>query len=463
MFQKDVFKFVTTIFVLVLLFAGCGTSSTTTTDEISPDGDAPTGDSDTESDSSIIFAKRLGGSKTDGAFSVQQTSDGGYIVAGYVCSFGAGDDDAWIIKFDSSGAVEWQKAYGDARAEGFYSIDLTSDDGYVVSGYSSSFSSGVYDIWVLKLNSSGSIEWQKSYGGAQIDGNWTSIKQTPDGGYIVASDTASYGNGSNDVWVLKLDTSGNIEWQKTYGGTDSDQAYSIQTTSDGGYIVAGNTASFGGGWVLKLNSTGEIEWQKVFIEIIYSIQQVSGGGYIAVGDGVIVSKLSADGEVEWQKEYSGSSNKAHSIKQTLDGGYIVSGNIKTDDSSMEDVWALKLNNIGEVEWQHAYGGTKYDGMRWTSIQQTSDSGYVLVSEFGSVNVSTGIGDYDAWIIKMGSDGNMTFAPSSGVTISTPLLTISNFSEATSPSTVTAGITDVVPISSNAIITDTTASIEQQTP
>ena len=221
----------------------------------------------------VQWQKTFDGISTDWAYSVQQTSDDGYIVAGYsYYSSEAGADDIWILKLDSSGNVQWEKTYGGTDQDRANSVQQTSDGGYIVAGYSNSYSnpyrSTGYNGWVLKLDGSGSVEWQKAYVGDpypydRLDGDWAySVQQTSDGGYVVAGYTYSYGVGHEDGWILKLDSSGNVEWQKTYGGKRYDYLYSIQQTGDGGYIAAGKTFSFvadeSNFWVLKLDSSGNI-------------------------------------------------------------------------------------------------------------------------------------------------------------------------------------------------------------
>jgi uncharacterized delta-60 repeat protein len=191
----------------------------------------------------------------DQAYDIQQTSDGGYVVAGR-------DNEAfWVIKLDDEGNVSWQRRYGEGYGESAHSIRQTSDGGYIVAGVTDSFGAGNYDFWVLKLDGTGQVTWQRSYGGTGDD-SALAIRPTSDGGYVVAGYTASFGAGGYDAWVLKLDSNGDISWEKTYGGPATDSASSIKQTLDGGYVVAGYTASFGAGgydaWVLKLDSNGEI-------------------------------------------------------------------------------------------------------------------------------------------------------------------------------------------------------------
>jgi uncharacterized delta-60 repeat protein len=323
----------------------------------------------------------------DTGSSIQQTTDGGYIVAGNTQSFGAGVDDFWILKLNSDGTIAWQKTYGGTNTDWARSIQQTSDGGYIVAGETWSFGAGEWDYWVLKLNSDGTVAWQKTYGGSSSD-YANSIQQTSDEGYIVAGETWSFGAGEYDYWVLKLNSDGTVAWQKTYGGSSSDYANSIQQTSDGGYIVAGWTWSFGAAnfWVLKLNSDGTVAWQKTYggssSDEAYSIQQTSDEGYIVAGRTYSsgaddwdfwVLKLNSDGTVAWQKTYGG--DEARSIQQTSDGGYILAGTTYSS-ISYEDILVLKLNTDGAVAWQKTYDTGGNDYLRF--IRETTDGNFVLV-------------------------------------------------------------------------------------
>jgi len=375
------------------------------------------------------WATVYGGSGNDKAYSVKQTSDGGYIVVGETSSFGDEDGDIWVLKLSSIGAIEWQRAYGGSDYDYAMSIKQTSDGGYIVGGSSFSFGAGDKDFWILKLSSAGDIEWQRRYGGNEWD-HVHSIQQTSDQGYIFAGSTGSFGAGSIDFWILKLSSAGDIEWQKTYGGSADDKARSIKQTIDGGYIVSGHTRSFGleeddwGGssdddiWILKLFQDGEIEWQKTYggsgDDIAQSIQITMDEGYIvagwtnsfgaAYGDDFWVLKLSSEGDIEWHKIYDGGndSDKAYAIQQTDDGGYVVVG--WTNSFSTEyndDFWVLRLSSEGEIEWQKTYGGN-YSPDYARSIQQTNDGGYVIAGE----TRSWGFREEDVWILKLNSNGDM---------------------------------------------------------
>ena len=368
------------------------------------------------------WAKTYGGSREDRSHSIQQTLDGGFIVAGKTLSFGAGVDDFWVLKLDNYGNASWQKTYGGIWADWALSIQQqTTDGGYILAGYTSSFGAGWADIWVLKLDSNGNISWQKTYG--ESDTDWTNcIRQTTDGGYIVAGHTKNFGVDDFDIWVLKLDSDGNISWQKTYGGINDDWAYSIQQTLDGGFIVAGVTNSFGAGyddfWVFKLDSDGNISWQKTYGGInddwAYSIQQTLDGGYIiagvttlsSVGGDIWVLKLDSNGNISWQKTYGGGSfDEANSIQQTSDGGYIVAGRTLSFGAGIDDCWVLKLDSIGDISWQKTYGKNLGD---WAySVQETFDAGYIVSGLMDLAKHSSGdFGVGNFFVLKADGNGNI---------------------------------------------------------
>ena len=237
------------------------------------------------------WARTYGGQGVhdDAGYCIQQTTDGGYIVAGKKTYYYSSDPDFWVLKLDSSGDTEWQRVYGGTGIQRAYCIQQTSDGGYIVAGYTDSF--GVGDLWILKLATDGVIEWQYAYTGGSFSAETCFIRQTGDGGYIVAAEIdfgTGEGNRWADFWILKLDSFGEVEWQKAYGGGSVELPHSIYQTGDGGYIVAGETSSFGAGyqdaWLLKLDAYGNIEWQKTYggssWDIAYSLALTEDGGYV---------------------------------------------------------------------------------------------------------------------------------------------------------------------------------------
>ncbi len=405
----------------------------------------------------IQWQKSLGGTSIEYGYSVQPTTDGGYIVAGHAASANGdvtgnhGADDYWVVKLSSAGTIQWQKSLGGIGPDYGYSIRQTTDGGYVVFG--TSFSNdgdvttgnhGIGDFWVAKLTSTGTLQWQKAFGGSGADLG-TAIRQTSDGGYIITGQTQSNdgdvsGNhGDTDCWVVKLTSTGTMQWQKTLGGSSADYASSVQQTTDGGYILAGTSRSTDGDvsgnhgdadyWIVKLSSTGTIQWQKALggsgPDYASSIQQTTDGGYIVAGgsnsnggdvtgnhgnDDYWIVKLSSTGTMQWQKSLGGTGYDAgNSIQQTADGGFIISGQSTSTNGDVagnhggDDYWIVKLNSTGMMQWQKSLGGTgtDYGG----EIRQTSDGGFCVVGTSTSTDgdVTGNHGNADFWMIKLGPD------------------------------------------------------------
>jgi len=265
----------------------------------------------TDSLGSTLWTRTYGGSDYDGGLSARQTADGGYIVVGCGGSFGAGDYDFYLIKTDPVGNTLWTRTYGGSDWDFAWSVQQTGDGGYVVAGYTRSFGAGQDDVYLIKTNSTGDPLWTRTYGGSSYDWSF-SVQQTTDGGYIVVGYTASFGAGYEDVYLIKTDANGDTLWTRTYGGSANDRGWSVQQTADDGYIVAGETYSFGAGshdvYVIKTDSVGDTLWSRTYGGSYYdagnSVQQTTDGGYIvaghtssfgAGGDDVMVTKLDSLG------------------------------------------------------------------------------------------------------------------------------------------------------------------------
>jgi len=386
------------------------------------------------------FAKTYGGAYYDGAYSVQQTSDGGYIVAGYTTSFGAGDYDAFLVKTDANGNVQWAKTYGGTYNDLASSVQQTSDGGYIVAGTRFTFA-GYYDIFLIKKDANGNIQWAKTYVRTD-DERAFSVQQTSDGGYIVAGTRFPFAGWDVDIFLIKTDANGNIIWAKTYGGTDDDTAFSVQQTSDGGYIVAGYTWSFGAGgrdaFLVKTDANGNVQWAKTYggthRDVAYSVQQTSDGGYIvaggtisfgAGGGDIFLIKTDANGNVQWAKTYGGTDyDWAYSVQQTSDGGYIVAGGTNSFGAGGGDIFLIKTDANGNIIWAKTYGGTNYE---WAfSVQQTSDGGYIVAGR----TYSFGVDSADIFLIKTDADGNIgscSIVQNVNPTVTTPSPTVTTFS------------------------------------
>lgn len=416
------------------------------------DDDDDNGNNPSNPTSLIEWQKPLGGSNSDYGQAVTQTSDGGYIVAGYSKS-NDGDvsghhgssflDDFWIVKLSVSGQIQWQKSLGGSLSENAYSIKQTSDGGYIIVGNASSSDGDVVggvaqgsDGWIVKLNSSGNIQWQKTYGYPFSTEILYSVEQTSDGGYVAAGYT-EHGTNNASFWIIKCNSNGILEWEKLYGGSSDDRLNSINQTADGGYIVAGRTYSNDGDvsgnhgdfdwWVAKLSSSGALQWQKTLggsgMDEAYSVKQTSDNGYIIAGwtgssDGDItnyrgngdywVVKLNSSGGMVWQKALGGTNvDKAYSIQQTSDDNYIIAGYTSSNNGDVsgnhgsDDFWIVKLNGTGNLIWQKTFGGSGLDQAR--SIEQTPDNGFIIAGTTWS-NDGDVIGNNDTfnpnfWVVK----------------------------------------------------------------
>jgi len=400
------------------------------------------------------WAKAYGGSGPDWMSSLQETPDGGCIIAGYSESFGYGSDsNVWVMKLGSDDSIAWEKTYSGVPYDWAASVKATADGGYIIAGYTECFGAEGGDIWVIKVDSSGGIVWETRYGGDGISGGVgsdeaTSIQETVDG-YIIAGRTKSFGgicsNESttpgascianedcpvdpeaeatclydSDAWLLKLDALGGIIWEQRYGDVDFDIARAVEQTSDGGYIVAGDTWHALSGTtvnsdmvVLKLGPDGSIQWQKTYGDIdsdtACCIEQTSDGGYILLGDtrsftsisDIWVLKLTGTGTITWQKTYGGNWSYASALDQTTDGGYIVAGHTHDYGAGFSDILLLKLDSTGAISWQKVYGGS---GFEWAhAVEETTTGEYLVAGR----TQSFGAGSDDALLLKVSSSGDI---------------------------------------------------------
>ena len=360
-----------------------------------------------------LWAKIYGGNGEDRAFSVQQTLNGGYIVAGYTRSRGAGLSDVWLLKTDSIGDTLWTKTYGGSDWDQGYSVQQTLDGGYIVSGCTESFGAGYGDIYLIKTDSIGDTLWTKTYGGSDWDQGY-SVQQTLDGGYIVSGCTESFGAGYGDIYLIKTDSIGDTLWTKTYGGPHMDEGFSAQQTTDGGYIVVGYKDGYSAipdVWLLKTDSIGDTLWTKTYggsdWDQGYSVQQTLDGGYIVSGctesfgagyGDIYLIKTDSIGDTLWTRTYGNTLAQYGGIaQQTADEGYIVAG--WTDPgSSYDDIYLVKTDSVGDTLWTGTYGTFR---LEWgESVQQTSDGGYIIA---GGVWWSD---DFDVYLLKIGPESGI---------------------------------------------------------
>ncbi|MFH1010392.1 MAG: hypothetical protein V1784_04055 [bacterium] len=237
-----------------------------------------------------LWTRTFGGSNDDYGYCIRQTTDAGYIVAGLTWSFGAGYADFYLVKTNSQGDTLWTRTYGGSGIDEASSVQQTTDGGYIVAGYTWSFGAGNYDFYLVKTNSQCDALWTRTYGGSSED-RAQSVQQTADGGYVVTGYTGSFGAGLNDFYLVKTNSQGDTLWTRTYGGSDEERAQAVQQTADGGYVVAGYTGSFGAGsldlYVVKTDSQGDTLWTRTYggsgDDRAYCVQQTTDGAYIVAG------------------------------------------------------------------------------------------------------------------------------------------------------------------------------------
>ena len=332
----------------------------------------------------------------------QQTTDGGYILTG-TKNNDQNDLDYWIAKLNSNTDIEWEKTYGGNDYDNANNIQQTTDGGYIVTGYSRSANGDVTnnkggsDAWILKLNTNGGIEWQKTYGGS-ADDYLSSIKQTIDNGYIAVGYTTSNNGdvpnnqGYYDAWIIKIADNGNLQWSKTFGGIDLDGMHDVQQTINGEYLIAGKTESNNGDIT---NNHGNKDWW--------------------------VIKLQANGNLLWQKTYGGSGfDSANCIQKTNDGHYIIAGSTDSNNGDViithggSDAWVVKIDDLGNILQQTTVGIN--DNESANNILETHDNNLLITGYsqvIGSVNFNIFVATLNTnytllWQRKISQDININY-------------------------------------------------------
>jgi len=379
--------------------------------------------------------KTFGGDGDDRVYSLTHTSDGGYILAGYSYYIDERHFDARLVKTDANGNMQWQRNIGGNDSIEAHSAMQTSDGGYIIAG-SIGIYYGIYDFWLVKIDAEGTEQWNRTFErGTFSDDNVKSVLETSDGGYLIAGSTSACNKWDcpNDFWVVKTDAEGTEQWNRTFGGDNSDLLYSLQQTFDGGYILGGDTRSFGTGssdfWLVKTDNNGIELWNRTFGGVdndrAYSVQQTSDGGFILAGvtrslhwyDCWLV-KTDTEGVEMWNRTIGpNEDNSPNSILQSPDGGYIIAGKTGSVNYGSYDMWLVSTDPDGYVQWEMTFGGTGQDDVA-RSVLLAPDGGLVVA---GDKDWFTEQGT-DFWLIKLGGipaepeGGN---APTDGEPVQTP--------------------------------------------
>ncbi|MDD5528685.1 MAG: T9SS type A sorting domain-containing protein [bacterium] len=349
---------------------------------------------------------RTYGGKSASAYFVKQTQDGGFVIVSRTDS-----NNIYLIRTNSSGDTLWTKTFGKISNNGGFSVQQTSDCGFIIAGNTYSGK----DVCLIKTDSLGDTLWSRSYGGTDSDYG-ECVQQTQDGGFVIVGGTYSFGTGAPDYqnfYFIKTDSSGNTLWTKTYGGIYDDVGFSVQQTQDGGFIISGMTKAYygpgeGDVYLIRTTSSGDVIWTKTFGVSGYdggtSVQSVSGGmgGFIVLGYSELLGagkgdiyfiRTNSSGNTIWTKTYGGTEyDEGWAFQQTSDSGFIISGMTTSFGAGGGDIYLIKINSSGDTLWTKTIGGTGYDAGR--SIQQTSDSGFIIAGS------GAGCGVY---LIKLGKE------------------------------------------------------------
>lgn len=407
-------------------------------------------------ESTIILT--LGGSKNETFNSVIKTNDGGYIAAGFTQSNDGNINhknndsfDFWVVKFSLENTIQWQKTYGGSEDDRAADIIQTSDGNFAILGYTRSTdldvstNAGFQDFWLIKINTNGNLLWEKTFGFSGLDYG-TSLLETNDGGFLISGVldvSASNGQGNakssaikhagGDYWAIKTDNTGNLEWSRYFGGSFTDIPFGVVKTLDNNFILIGSSDSSDFNinnnkgsydfWVIKISSSGELLWEKSFggseIDEARAITSTTDGNFIIVGDtrsldkditenngaaDVWILKISTNGNIIWQKTIGGTSfDAARSISKTQDNGYIISGSSRSVDNNFKnngqnDALLIKITAEGNLVWQKTFGGSEIDFL-YDAIEVEEQIIAVGESSSSDKNIKENKGFTDALIIK----------------------------------------------------------------
>ncbi|MFQ5335058.1 MAG: hypothetical protein ACE5DN_03180 [Flavobacteriales bacterium] len=356
--------------------------------------------------------------------SVMQIPDGGYIITGRTVRFGSGGGvNAYLVRVDKNGKMLWEKSFGGKGSEEGLSVRATDDGGYIIAGFTNSFGAGAADVYLVKTKADGSEEWSKTYGGTGID-KAHSVKQTRDGGYIITGETYSFGNGWVNCYLIRTNEKGDTLWTKVYGGNGIEEGNSVFETADGGFVITGATNSFGAGdydvYLIRTDSKGNMLWMQAFggsgPERGLCVEEARDGGFIlsgyteSFGSGgvdIYLIKTNAKGEQEWVNTFGGKTDEyGNCVVQTRDDGFAVCGSTNSYGKGGTDVYLLDITKEGEMTWSKTYGTSTDESAN--CLQQTLDGGYVMVGSAVkfSENGQNSEKVKDVYLVKTGPRGQM---------------------------------------------------------
>ncbi|MDD4051050.1 MAG: hypothetical protein PHR28_04005, partial [candidate division Zixibacteria bacterium] len=330
-----------------------------------------------------LWAVHHGGRLNETGYACRMLTNGDYAMVGATFSQGAGDYDVYLVKLDSAGDIFWERTYGGIGADVGTDLQVTPDSGFIIAGYTASWGNGKRDICLIKTSSDGTMEWIKTFGGVS-DEEAYSVQVTADSGFIVCGTTMSFGQGG-DLYLIRTDRNGDTLWTRTYGGTAGESGAAVRVTSDGGFVAIGNTGSFGVGYssiyLVRTDSNGDTLWTATYggehADLGYDVEPTNDNGFILSGatvpagqnyyDAYLV-KIDSTGMQEWEALYGDAyEERAYSVAPTVDGGYVLTGTTESNRGRKIDIYLVKIDPVGGIEWDTAYGGAESDYGRMVGV------------------------------------------------------------------------------------------------
>ena len=368
-----------------------------------------------------------GGDQYDVISSSAKTPDGGYVMVGTSGSYGVAGD-FWLLKTDADGNLQWNRTYGGDAGDFGLGVINSNTGGYVLVGSTYSYGAGEDDIWLIKTDAQGNMVWNRTIGGPKDDYSWIVIANQG-GGYTLAGYTYSFSNGDDDVLLVQVSEEGTLHWMQTYGGVGDDRGYTVIATKDGGYLLTGYTNSTGAGdddlWLIKTDYKGAMQWNRTYggagLDLGYVVTQTSDGDYVIVGGtttygacstatigpyGVMANawllKVDSGGNPLWHQTYGvGSSDCTWSLLGCSDGGYMLAGYTSSYSANGRvEAWLFKVDAEGKEQWSKSYGGD-FDCYGW-NVLQTQDGGYAFA---GNTQDECGVSG-DGFLYLTDSQGNV---------------------------------------------------------